>query len=1030
MAVRPRVKGSGRRERRREEAPWAAHLARAGIAHCIIVHDKVAGRLRVRSNRLARHPGACDVVVRMLLDVPGISAVRANPLTGGLLVAFDPTKLHREILREVMAAIAGTSKARHPAAAEGQEKTSRLGKPLAPLPHAFPPPPGAPAWHTLSAAEVLGRVGSDAAKGLTSAEAADRLTKTGPNKLAERKAANAAAVFLKQFNSLPVLLLLGAAAFSVATGGLADAAVTLAVVLANAGIGFGVESGSERVIVAMTKQEGHPVPVLREGAEATVNSHAVVPGDILILRPNVVIAADARVLGADGLQLNEALLTGESHGVVKSSEALAGLNGPLGERANMVYRGAFVAAGSGRAVVVATGGETEVGRLALAGQAVATPPTPLERDLEKLGTQLALVSLAICGGFAGLGVMRGRPLASVLKSAIALAVAAIPEGLTVTSTATLALGLRQLKRQGIVVRRLESVEALGAMQVMCFDKTGTLTLNEMDVAALCLGGGPDIVRPGCAGAVPCHARRLAEISVLCSEALIERTEGGERTSGSATEVALLRQARSVGIDPLALRRRWRRSRLEYRSPPRRFMVSHHQCRADKETLVAVKGDPLQLLEMCSTVMHADGSSRPFDAAIRNSVLRANDEMAGQGLRVLGFAYCSGAPAKTKTLTWVGMAGLKAPVFAGARTLLSRLHAAGVRPVIITGDQAATAEAIARDIGLTAGRPVRLLDAAALSGLPPDIRYAVVQRTDVFARVPPSEKLEIVRALQRSGKIVAMAGDGFNDALALKAADIAIAVGGGQTGAAGDAADIIVTGQDLNVIGDGVAQGRTILSNIRKSVHYMLATNLSELVVVLAESFGAPEELETPMELLWLNLVSDILPGLGLALEPPELNVMKRPPRDAAEPLLRLRDLHHAVTESLLLGGSVLGAHSHARRRYGPGSRTRTVTFLSLVAAQLLHALSCRHDRFVALGGRSLFGNNALNIALAGAVALQAVPILWPGFGRLLGIGPVRPADLGTATLSALASFGLNEAALALRSRRRQGPGAEEENADA
>ncbi len=1021
------MKRPARRER--EEAPWAARLAQAGIAHCIIVHDKVAGRLRVRSLRLARHPRACDDVVRRLLDTPGINGVRASPLTGSLLVAFDPSKLHHEILREAMAAIASTNRVRHPAAAEGQ-KAPRVRKPLAPLPHAFAPPADATAWHTVSAAAVLERVGGDAADGLTPVEASDRLKTTGPNKLAERKGANPAVVFLQQFNSLPLFLLLGAAAFSVATGGLADAAVTIAVVIANAGIGYGVERGSERVILEMTKRRGHSVPVLRGGTEIAINSNFVVPGDILILRPNVVIAADARVLAAEGLQLNEALLTGESRSVAKSAEALKRADIPLGERANMVYRGAFVAAGSGRAVVVATGGETEVGRLALAGQEAPTPPTPLERDLEKLGTQLALVSLAICGGFAGLGVMRGRPLASVLKSAIALAVAAIPEGLTVTSTATLALGLRQLKRQGIVVRRLESVEALGAMQILCLDKTGTLTLDRMDVEALCLGAGEHIVVPDCGDTVARHALHLAEISVLCSDALIEQTDAGERTSGSATEVALLRLARGMGIDPAALRRVWPQSRIEYRSGYRRYMVSYHRRREPQETLVAVKGDPVQLLEMCSTVMDANGGAQPLDAAARNRLLQANDEMAGQGLRVLGFAYGGAEQWGAKHLTWAGMAGLKAPFFAGARELLSRLHMAGVRPVIITGDQAATAEAIARDIGLTEGRPVRLLDSVALSALPPDIRDAVVQRTDVFARIPPSQKLEIVRALQRSGKVVGMAGDGFNDALALKAADIAIAVGRGKTSAAGDVADIIVTNQDLNVIGDGIAQGRTILSNIRKSVHYMLATNLSEVLVVFAESFGTAEELETPLELLWVNLVSDTLPGLGLALEPPELNVMKRPPRDATEPLLRFRDLHHAVTESLILGAAVLGAHGYARARYGPGSQTRTVTFLSLVAAQLLHALTCRRDRFVALGGRSLFGNRALNLALAGSAALQAAPIIWPRFGRLLGIAPVRGADLGAAALTALISFGLNEAALAFRSRKRLGGGAAEETPDA
>ncbi len=297
----------------------------------------------------------------------------------------------------------------------------------------------------------------------------------------------------------------------------------------------------------------------------------------------------------------------------------------------------------------------------------------------------------------------------------------------------------------------------------------------------------------------------------------------------------------------------------------------------------------------------------------------------------------------------------------------------------------------------------------------------MQRTDVFARVPPSQKLDIVQALQRSGKIVGMAGDGFNDALALKASDIAIAVGNGNVSAARDVADIIVTGDDLNVIGDGIEQGRTILSNIRKSVHYILATNMSEILVVFAESLSTRDELETPLELLWLNLVTDLLPGLGLALEPPERNVMSVSPRDPDETIMRLEDLRHAVQEATLISGSVLAAHAHALARYGPGDQTRTVTFLSLVGSQLAHTLTCRHDRFISLGSGALFGNRTLNAALAGSLGLQAVPLIWPELGRMLGLGPIRRADLVAAGLSGLVSFGLNETLLAYRSRQTEKP---------
>jgi Ca2+-transporting ATPase len=452
------------------------------------------------------------------------------------------------------------------------------------------------------------------------------------------------------------------------------------------------------------------------------------------------------------------------------------------------------------------------------------------------------------------------------------------------------------------------------------------------------------------------------------------------------------------------------------------MSSIHESRIGLRKRIAVKGDPIQLLYKCDRVMRADGSMVPLDEATRARLLGINDGMAGRGLRVLGFAFADGEEIAEDALIWTGMAGLKSPVMAGAKELLARLHRAGIRPVMITGDQSATAEAIAREIGLTEERPVRVLDSVALSRLPGEVLDAVVQHTDVFARVPPSQKLDIVRALQRSGQTVAMAGDGFNDALALKAADIAIAVGAGNATAARDVADIIVTGDDLNVIGDGIEQGRAILSNIRKSLHFMLATNLSEILIVFAESLSARDELETPLELLWLNLVTDILPGLGLALEPPERDIMTAPPRPREEAILRMPDLRHAVQEAAVIGASVLASHAFGLSRYGPGDRTRTVTFFSMVAAQLSHALTCRQDRFVALGGRALFGNHWLNAALAGSVALQAVPMLWPGLRRALGLAPVERAHLAAAGLSGLISFGANEALLALRSGRANASG--------
>jgi Ca2+-transporting ATPase len=598
-------------------------------------------------------------------------------------------------------------------------------------------------------------------------------------------------------------------------------------------------------------------------------------------------------------------------------------------------------------------------------------------------------------------------------------VAAVPEGLPATATTTLALGLRELRRKGVIVRRLEAVEGLGSLQVICFDKTGTLTANRMQLDQVHLGTkGLVLDAAACGASADCATslRRLLEVATLCSEVAFEETPNGVRAIGSATEAALAAKAIELGIDPLGLRKSFPLLHLQYRSEQNRFMASFHELSVPPGGLLAVKGDPQQVLARCQLTLEEDGRLSRLSDGDRRGISARNDDLAGRGLRVLGFAFAEGRHASLESapLVWAGAAGLKDPVGHGVKDLIARLHKAGIRPIMITGDQAATAEAIAREIGLSGGEPLRVLDSTALDRLPPHVLSAVARQTHVFARVPPTKKLHLVHALQSAGLTVGMSGDGFNDAPALKAANIAIAVGTNSATAARDMADVIVSGDDLGVIADGIEQGRTILSNIRKSVHYLVSTNLSEILVLLAETINRNDVLESPMELLWLNLVTDVLPGLGLALEPSERFVMSTPPRDAEEPLLTATDLRYAVVESGILAGAVLGAHAYGLARYGAGQQTRTVTFLSLVAAQLMHALACRHDRFVPLGGRSLFGNPALNSALLGSTALQVLPFVFPTLRRVIGISIPGPADLAVAGAAGLTAFTVNEALLAYR----------------
>ncbi len=972
-----------------------------------VAHDGAAGRLRLSVAGMKRAPAVAARVEAALAGVADVTSVRANSRTGNALVCFDPAVGHETMLRRAADAL-----------------DSAAAKPLSAAPAPAPDYSAAVSdWHTRAAADILEALAATAQTGLDAEDAAARIRQHGRNIIPEAPPASALALIARQFNNLPVWMLLGASAASILSGGVLDAVVTIAVVSANAGIGYVTESGSERTIRRMTQKRRATVPVLRGGREMDLDSTQVVPGDILVLKPDTIIAADARVIEARTLMVNESLLTGESEPVEKQPETVCPARTPLSDRVNMIYQGAFVASGAGKAVVVATGTNTEIGRIQTAATEVAVPRTRLETDLEKLGTQLSVISLGICGATFLAGYLRGRPTARMLKSALALAVASIPEGLPTTATTTLALGLRELRRKQILVRRLSAVEAMGGVQAICFDKTGTLTENRMRLHSVHLGGEAqarpfdrEVTR---AGHDPVLAR-LLEIAALCSEVTTEHQAGERRLAGSATETALVRAAEQFGVELDALRERWPLDEMLHRNPERRYMITRHKSAYGAHAAVAAKGDPTQIMERCRHAMMADGSVAAMDDAMRRSIRAETERMAGEGLRVLGFAYAADGAmdALASELVWVGAAALRDPIRPGVHELIDRLRGAGIRPFMITGDHSATARAIAQDIGLAGDGPLKVLDSTEFDSLSPELLAALAPQTHVFARVPPEKKLRLVQALQQNGITVGMTGDGFNDAPALKAADLAIAIGAESASVARDVADIIVDEGEIRAIGDGVEQGRAITSNIRKAVHFMIATNLSEILVVLAETVTGDESVESPLELLWLNLVSDVFPALGLALEPPERDLMRRRPRPSGEALLRTRDLRHAFYESLVIGSGALTAHFYGISRYGPAPHTRTITFMSLVLAQLAHALTCRHDRFEPLGGRALFSNSRLNWALAVSLALQAVPFLSGPLRRALGIAPLQPGDLAIAGATALSTFAANEAMLAYRTRPR------------
>jgi Ca2+-transporting ATPase len=642
----------------------------------------------------------------------------------------------------------------------------------------------------------------------------------------------------------------------------------------------------------------------------------------------------------------------------------------------------------------------------------------MQRQLEQLGRQMVWLSLGICGGVFGLGMLRGYGLLPMLRAAIALAVAAVPEELPTVATTTLALGIRSMRRHKVLVRRLDAVETLGSVQVICLDKTGTLTMNRMSVLAL--HASRQRVRVGPQQMYGPNGRiqpleqpdllRLLHLAALCNETSVDGSPGQWVLNGSATESALVEVALRFGVDVSAVRARHPRLEVQYRADRRNWMATLHEA-ANGERLLAVKGSPAEVLAMCR--WHAcDGMPQELDGPTRELLLRENERMAGEALRVLGFAYArldGNGGLEPRDLVWVGLAGMADPVRDGVSELIGLFHQAGIRTVMITGDQSATAYAIGHELDLSGTTQLDILDSTELQRLDPAVLSALAKKVDVFSRVSPAHKLQIVQALQRAGKVVAMTGDGINDGPALKAADIGVAMGSSGTDVARTVADVVLEDDNLRTMIVAVREGRTIYTNIRKSVHFLTSTNLSEIGVMLtAIAAGLGQPLNT-MQLLWINLLSDVFPALALAVEPPEPDVLLRPPRDPAEPIIGPRQFMRYGYEGALMTLGGLASYSYGVMRYGPGPQAGTLAFNSLVAAQLLHAYSCRSEHVSIFHGGKRASNPWLHLAIGGSAALQALTLVVPGLRTLLGTTLLGPADLAVCAAGAVAPFLISEA---------------------
>lgn len=839
-------------------------------------------------------------------------------------------------------------------------------------------------WHSQSIDEVL-RHFSTSRSGLDDSAAQRLLERVGPNRLQSTPPVSALRILADQFKSVVVYLLIAATGISFALGDHVESIAIAAVLAINTIVGFVTELRARRAMEALLQFDVSKATVIRSGTLRIVDAATIVPGDIVQLDIGKRVPADARLIDATDFRTDEAALTGESLPVSKRSAEQLEENTPLADRTNMVYKGTTAVAGTATAVVTETGGATEIGRIGTLVGTIEEGRTPLERRLDQLGRRLVWLALGIAALVAALGAWQGAPLALVVEMGIALAVAAVPEALPVVATIALAVGVHRMARRRALVRRLPAVEALGSATVVCTDKTRTLTSGQMTLVRLWTGDRT--IAMGDASP-PRDAAIVAalEVAALASRPQ-PRGEGKDEPQGDPVEIALLTAAEKVGVAREALVAERPNEGLVPFSSERKFMASFH--RHDGELIAYVKGAPRQLLDM-SEAIAAGSESRPLDEAARKRVHDANDAMAQEGLRVLALAsgqVASASEHAVARLTFVGLVGFADPPAAGVKEAIARLRAAGLRTVMLTGDQRATAAAVGRELNLLADGQA-ILDGRDLDAFTEEQLTEKLPGIAAFSRITPEHKLRLVTALQARGDIVAMLGDGVNDAPALRKADVGVAMGIRGTDVAKEAAAIVLQDDRFETIAAAVEEGRIIFDNIRKFVFYLFSCNVAEILVLLSAALaGLPMPL-LPLQILWLNMVTDTFPALALAMEPGDANVMHRPPRDPAEALLSRGFLSSVMFYAALITGVTLAAF--VLELDGSEARARTVAFMTLALAQLFHLANARSD--APLVGRQHVSNPYALGALVFSILLQLVAAYFAPLARVLGVVPLDRRD--------------------------------------
>ncbi len=828
------------------------------------------------------------------------------------------------------------------------------------------------AWHTKTVEQVLAELETSAGNGLDAESARRRLDKHGPNELEERGGRTITGMAADQFKDLFIVILIAAACAAWVIGDTIEAAAIMAIVLLNAALGFAQQYRAEKAVAALRGMAAPEANLLRDARRVNVPASGIVPGDIVFLEAGDIVPADMRLIEAAHLRADESSLTGESVPVDKTAQALEDEHLSLGDRRSMAYSGTVVTAGRGRGVVIATGMRTEMGSIAHMVQGETGERTPLQVRLQEFGKQLALAIFCICAVIFAAGLLRGQPVMLMLLTAVSLAVAAVPEALPAVTTISLALGARKMVGRQALIRRLPAVETLGSVTYICSDKTGTLTRNEMTVERIFCNGERFDEPPS---EPPETFGTLLRAIVLCNDA--HETDGGD-FFGDPTEIALLRLARRAGLDVRSLSGDLPRTDEIAFSSERKAMTTLH-CRGDG-ALSCTKGAPEAVLSMCATVRTADGV-QPLD---RGALEEENERMAGEGLRVLAVAVrewdeapqeCT-AESVEQELCLLGLVGMIDPPRDEARGAVELCANAGITAVMITGDHPATAHSIGRRLGIVDGGG-RVLTGSDLSGMTPERLGGQVVDVRIYARIAPEQKLSIVKALQDRHHFVAVTGDGVNDAPALRAADIGVAMGITGTDVSRESADMILLDDNFATLVNAVREGRRIYDNILKFITYSLGSNAGTLLLIfLAPFFGLPLPL-MPIQILWINLLCDSLPGLALTAEPADADVMERPPHPPREGVLARGRGRDVLLIGSIVGLLLLGLQAVLTRTDMPW---QTVLFTSLILGRIGVALSVSTPGFTLFRIRDIIRNRFL-VGSAAVTALFHFAIVYLPFAR-------------------------------------------------